>query len=222
VRFTLPGLRRPVGVTRAGALPASSGSDGASSSGGSVGPASIMSDGLAQRATEPDRAVHTLRVSDEPQPSTDQSTAGGRAGGDDADGTFLHRLRDAAIEAEYETGHREETEAEARRGVWIRIARIVGGFTVIGLGIAALPLPGPGWLIIIFGLDLLPFTWAERTILLIRRNIPGVPEEGRIPLRTWLIMGTIVLVFSVISLVYGDDIMQWLRELWGDPDSLFG
>lgn len=139
----------------------------------------------------------------------------------------LRHLRDAfeevyeaAIEAEFETGVREETEQEARRSVIIRLARVIGGFTVIGVGIAALPLPGPGWLIIIFGLGLLPYAWAQRTIRLIRRRIPGIPEDGRIPTHTWIIMGTIVVGGVVISIVWGAAITQWISGLWGDPDKL--
>ncbi len=135
---------------------------------------------------------------------------------------LLQILRDAAIEAELDTGVREETEEEARRSVLVRLARIVGGFALIGIGIAALPLPGPGWLIIIIGLELLPYAWATRVILEIRRRIPGVPEEGRIPARTWVIMATVIVVASAISLVWGEEIMAWLRELVGDPDRLFG
>lgn len=131
-------------------------------------------------------------------------------------------VADAAIEAEFETGRREETVEEAKRHVAWRIASIVGGFAVIGLGIAALPLPGPGWLIIIVGLRLLPFAWAERTILLIRRRIPGVPEEGSIPIRTWLVMGVLVATFSAISIVWGPDMKDWMSESWGHPDRLLG
>jgi hypothetical protein len=140
----------------------------------------------------------------------------------DHDPRWLDRLNAAAIEAEYETGRREETAEQARRGVIIRLARIVGGFTVIGVGLAGLLLPGPGWVMIIFGLSLLPFAWAERTVLLIRRKVPGVPEEGTIPLRTWIIMGVLLVVFTTLSLLFGDDITRWLSGLWGDPDRLFG
>lgn len=131
-------------------------------------------------------------------------------------------VREAAIEAEYETGEREETEAEARRHVMFRLLRVLGGFTIIGLGIAALPLPGPGWLIIIVGLEMLPFVWAERTIRLIRRKIPGVPEEGRIPARTWVVMGVLVLAFSTLSYFYADDVRTLVASSWGDPDRLIG
>jgi hypothetical protein len=135
---------------------------------------------------------------------------------------WVERLSAAAIEAERATGRREETAEEARRGVLIRLARIIAGFTVIGVGLAGLLLPGPGWVMIIFGLSLLPFAWAERTVLLIRRKVPGVPEEGTIPLRTWLIMGALLVVFTTLSLLYGDDITEWLAGLWGDPERLFG
>ena len=82
--------------------------------------------------------------------------------------SWPHIVAEAAIEAEFETGLREETRAEAKRHVLYRLLSIVGGFTIMGLGIAALPLPGPGWLIIIVGLQMLPFEWSRRTIRLIR------------------------------------------------------
>ncbi len=139
---------------------------------------------------------------------------------DDERESWVHVVRDAAIEAERETGRHEETEAEARRGVAIRIARIVGGFLVMGLGIAALPLPGPGWLIIIFGLSLLPFAWAERTIRLIRSKIPGIPEEGSIPLSSWLVMAGMLIVFTGGTILFGEAIKDWVAALWGHPDKL--
>lgn len=135
---------------------------------------------------------------------------------------WVDRLSAAAIEAEIETGHHEETIEEARRGVIIRLVRIIAGFSIIAIGAAGLVLPGPGWIIIIFGLSLLPFAWAERTVLLIRRKIPGVPDEGTIPLRTWIIMGVLLVAFMTVSIVYGDNITEWLAGLWGDPDRLFG
>jgi len=137
-------------------------------------------------------------------------------------GSFVERLGAAAIEAEFETGHHEETLEEARHGVMIRLARIVGGFVIIGIGVAALPLPGPGWVLIIVGLSLLPFAWAERTVLLIRRKVPGVPAEGKIPASTWIVMGVMLVTFSTISFVFGGEITTWFASLWGDPDRLLG
>lgn len=130
-------------------------------------------------------------------------------------------VADAAIEAEFATGRREETLAEAKRHVALRLLSIVGGFALIAVGIAALPLPGPGWLIIIAGLGLLPFEWADRTIRLIRQRIPGVPEEGRIPTRTWAVMGAVVAATSTASILWGGDLREWVQGL-GSPDRLFG
>jgi hypothetical protein len=135
--------------------------------------------------------------------------------GDGTSDSWRKVIADAAIEAEFDTGRREETVEEARRHVVWRVLSIVGGFTLIALGIAALPLPGPGWLIILLGLSLLPFKWAERTIVLIRRRIPGVPEEGSIPARTWLVMGAVVVTFSVAGALWGADLMSWVSQLWG-------
>ncbi len=126
----------------------------------------------------------------------------------------VERVRDAAFEAERATGEREETEAEIRRGVIIRLARIIGGFVLIGLGLALLPLPGPGWVTILVGLGLLPYAWAQRTIRLIRRRIPGVPEDGRIPTRTWIVMGLIVVATMSVSILFGDAIGQFLGDAW--------
>ena len=123
-------------------------------------------------------------------------------------------MLDAAIEAEYQTGGHEESEEQARRHVAIRIARMIGGFVVIGIGIAALPLPGPGWVLIIIGLSLLPFAWAERTIRVIRRRIPGIPEDGKISPIAWFVMGALLLTTTVVSLLFGAEITNWVVGLW--------
>ncbi len=127
---------------------------------------------------------------------------------------FGERLRAAAREAEVLTGRHEETEEEIRQSLMLRAARIVGGFTIVLLGIAALPLPGPGWLLIIVGLSLLPYAWAERTIRLIRRRIPGIPEEGRIPARQWATMGALVVATTAGALLWGDDVRDWVGHTW--------
>lgn len=118
-----------------------------------------------------------------------------------------HPLRDlvmsAALEAELNTGRHERTEAEARRSVWVRFARAGIGWLLVMLGLAGLVLPGPGWLIVLLGLSMLPYAWAERTIVVIRRRIPGIPAEGRIPTRTWIMMGLAVVVATSLSVYVG-------------------
>jgi uncharacterized protein (TIGR02611 family) len=45
-----------------------------------------------------------------------------------------------------------------------RFFKILGGFTLLGLGVIMLVTPGPGWLVIFLGLTLLAaeFMWARR------------------------------------------------------------
>jgi hypothetical protein len=151
------------------------------------------------------------------EPSSDTDHAPTHDGGSrahDGDHPARDLVVEAALEAERRTGRAEETDEELRRGVAIRIARMVGGFVLIGIGIALLPLPGPGWLTIVIGLSLLPFAWAERTILLIRQRVPGIPAEGRIPPRTWVIMGLLTATFVAGSILLGDVIGRWLSDAW--------
>lgn len=47
-----------------------------------------------------------------------------------------------------------------------RLIKIVFGFTLLAIGVALLVLPGPGWLIIAFGLALLAgeYVWARKLL----------------------------------------------------------
>jgi Putative transmembrane protein (PGPGW) len=129
---------------------------------------------------------------------------------------------EAALEAETATGEAERTEAEARRHLLGRLARTVGGFLLVGVGLAGLVLPGPGWLLIVLGLGLLPYAWAQRTIRAIRRRVPGIPEDGRIPTTTWVVMGLVVAAVSAFTVLFGAEVATGLARLWGDPDKLVG
>lgn len=135
---------------------------------------------------------------------------------DDPDENLRHRIVDAALEAERQTGPPEGTEEEVRRNVIARLARAGVGFALVLVGIVLLPLPGPGWLLIILGLSLLPYSWAERTVRLIRRKIPGVPEDGVIPVHTWIIIVVLVAGAVAVSLVWGDNIGAWASDRWHD------
>jgi len=141
---------------------------------------------------------------------------------DAPDRDFSERLVDAAVEAEFETGRREETVREAQAHILIRIPRIILGFLVVILGIVALPLPGPGWLIILAGLGILSldFAWAARLIRYIRRTIPGVPEDGKVPGRTWLIMIVIMSAATACTIWYyffggQDTVSGWWDQIRG-------
>lgn len=112
-----------------------------------------------------------------------------------------HRVEEAAIEAEFETGEREETVEEARAHALVRTGRMTLGFLVVIIGIIALPLPGPGWLIIAAGLSILAkdVAWAERLLRYIRKRVPGIPEDGKIPPSSLATMAVISLAFISAS-----------------------
>jgi uncharacterized protein (TIGR02611 family) len=87
-------------------------------------------------------------------------------------------FEDAAVEAELETGLREETVAEARRHVLFRAGRIVAGTVVTIAGLFLIVLPGPGLVVVAIGLALLaqdvPF--ARRLLDRVRARIPSDAE----------------------------------------------
>lgn len=93
------------------------------------------------------------------------------------------RFERAALRAEYETGRHERTEQAARTNIVIRLARMGLGSVVLLAGLLMLALPGPGWLAIAAGLAILSkdVAWADRLLRYVRRRIPGVPEDGRVP-----------------------------------------
>lgn len=53
-----------------------------------------------------------------------------------------------------------------------RLSRIVGGFTLLLIGVVMLVTPGPGWLVIFLGLGFLAaeFVWARRLMDRIKRE----------------------------------------------------
>ena len=62
---------------------------------------------------------------------------------------------------------REQRARHRSRSRAFRVPVAFVGFAVLLLGIALLVLPGPGWLLIVFGLGLLAleFAWAERILV---------------------------------------------------------
>jgi len=94
---------------------------------------------------------------------------------------FRKRLRDAALEAELQTGDREDTVAEARAHITIRLARMTSGTVLLLAGVAMLALPGPGWLVIALGLGVLAkdVAWADRTLDRVRKRLPA-DADGKI------------------------------------------
>ena len=114
----------------------------------------------------------------------------------------LEALREAALEAEFETGRREETVEQARRSLVRRVATIVAGSFVLCLGLALMVLPGPGLIVTAAGLAILstevPF--AARMLHKVRARLPE-DEDGKV--NPWLIYGSVaVMVVSVSGSIW--------------------
>ncbi|MEM9033998.1 MAG: PGPGW domain-containing protein [Actinomycetota bacterium] len=94
----------------------------------------------------------------------------------------LDEIYEAAIEAEFETGKREETVAEAKAHIVIRVGRMTLGFAVLLAGIAMLALPSPGLVTIGAGLFILArdVAWADRLLQRVRHRLPQ-DADGSIP-----------------------------------------
>lgn len=149
-----------------------------------------------------------------PDHDTDADSADEHHGLRDRLDDFKERIEEAAIEAEFATGEREDTVEEARSNALVRVARMTLGFVVVIIGIIALPLPGPGWLIIAAGLTILSrdVAWAERLLRYIRKRVPGIPEDGKIPPSSLATMALISLAAIAASLWWtlgrGSDAIQ--------------
>ncbi|QXG78117.1 TIGR02611 family protein [Modestobacter sp. L9-4] len=94
---------------------------------------------------------------------------------------------------------RKSLEAPYRLGVGL-----VGGL-IVAVGIVAIPLPGPGWLIVFAGLFVLAteFLWAERLLEYARRQVQGWTDWlGRQPVvvRVAVAVLTAAFVYGVVVL----------------------
>ena len=112
-----------------------------------------------------------------------------------------NRFEEAAIEAEFETGYREETREEARRGVVTRLLRMTAGSLVTIIGVIMMPLPGPGLLIVAVGLGILSrdVAWADRLLQIVRKRLPS-DSDGRLPrssIVTMVVLALAGIAFSI-------------------------
>ena len=81
---------------------------------------------------------------------------------------------------------------------------IVGGLIVV-LGLALVPLPGPGWLIVFLGLGILAteFSWAERLLDFGRRTLTSWLHwlgEQHLAVRGLISLVTLAFVVGVVAL----------------------
>ncbi|MGI8615062.1 MAG: TIGR02611 family protein [Nocardioidaceae bacterium] len=81
---------------------------------------------------------------------------------------------------------------------------VVGGLIVVG-GLAAIPLPGPGWLVVFAGLAILAseFEWARRLLEFTKRRLKAWTNwVGRQPVwvRILVALATAAIVYGVVVL----------------------
>lgn len=124
----------------------------------------------------------------------DQQDASHPPSGADRRHERVEEIRQAAIEAEFETGRHEDTVEQAKDAIHVRLARMALGWTLLIAGIAMLALPGPGWITIGLGLAVLArdYAWAQRTLDRIRHRLPQDDDGGVHPA---------MIVFSVVMFV---------------------
>lgn len=109
----------------------------------------------------------------------------------------LEDFEQAAIEAEFETGRHEESVAQAKRHILIRIGRMTLGVVVLVAGLLMLPLPGPGLVTIAAGLALLAsdVPYARKLLERVRKRLPA-DAEGNVS-RPVVIGGLVISVITV-------------------------
>ena len=77
------------------------------------------------------------------------------------------------------------------------------GVLIVALGIVAIPLPGPGWLIVIAGLFVLAteFLWAERLLEFTKRHVKGWTDwvaDRPVWVRLLIALATAAFVYGVL------------------------
>ena len=101
-----------------------------------------------------------------------------------------------------------------------RVAVGVVGAAVVLLGIALIPLPGPGWLIVFGGLALLSteFAWAGRLLDFARSKVRGWTDwvtRQSLLVRVGIGLGSLLAVGAAVSLyVATQGVPGWLPN-WG-------
>jgi hypothetical protein len=104
------------------------------------------------------------------------------------------------------------SENETARGTK-RMIQVVLGVVLIAAGFAMIFIPGPGIATLLVGLNLIkPDNALARWI---RRKTPGVPNEGPIPRRHYVVGVGFLVVSSTVGVIYGQEAANWLRDLTG-------
>lgn len=140
--------------------------------------------------------------------STERDTPKGRQ--PDSAGDEVHSLRERVTD----TAWRQRVAANAALNSAYRIGVGVVGFVILIGGVAAIPLPGPGWLVVIGGLFVLAteFTWAERLLEFTKKRVKSWTDwVTRQPVWVRVLIGLATAAF-----LYG--VLVITLHLTGVPD----
>ena len=101
------------------------------------------------------------------------------------------------------TGWRRRLAARRSTNHAYRVGVGLAGGLVVALGLAAIPLPGPGWLIVFAGLFVLAseFTWAERLLEWTRERVGRWTDwvgARALWVRVFIGLATAALVYGIL------------------------
>jgi len=125
----------------------------------------------------------------------------GRQAAPEADADDVYSLRERIAD----TGWRKRLAANAPINHAYRVGVGIVGFVILIGGAAAIPLPGPGWLIVIGGLFVLAteFTWAERLLEFTKRHVKSWTDwvtRQPVWVRTLIALATAAFVYGILVL----------------------
>lgn len=115
-------------------------------------------------------------------------------------------------------GYREAIRARpGHRRLYQIVVAVVGGVLVLG-GLALVPFPGPGWLVVLIGLAVLAseFSWADRLQSLVRRTLTAWMawlSRQSWPVRALVGLGTLVVVVATgYGLLLWQGMPEWVPD----------
>ncbi|MEU8115258.1 TIGR02611 family protein [Micromonospora sp. NPDC048947] len=150
---------------------------------------------------QPERAGRP--ASDAGRPGGDDAgrggdTAGGRGGGAGAGGVAVQERPRRPRWRERISLTLDLIRANPTGRIALKIFIAIAGALVVTIGIALIPLPGPGWLLVIAGLGIwaVEYHWARRLLGFTRRHVHGWTRwVTRQSLLVRIVLGSVGLVF---------------------------
>ena len=113
--------------------------------------------------------------------------------------------------------HRDRLRERPMADFSYRVAVAVVGLSVLFVGIAAIPYPGPGWAIVFLGLAILAteFYWAHRTLTFTRRRYNTAMTWFRE--RPWWVQacGAVFTAAVVVATLWLFGAIAWSARLFG-------